>query len=331
MLTRTTQRLRFTITALMVSLAAIGGCRTSRPPLPGSTGPLPPISNPENPAIITGRAAIEAGKYEAARTALSPVRTAKPPLAGSAEAAFLTAESYYRSGNRYRAMSGYKRYVEDYPISANLRDAEDRIFTLALEYIEGRVRTGFGLISHRGTGVSALEFILESFPRGTRSSEAQRILADYYYRDGRWVEAIAEYRELLQRFPRSEWVSIARYRIGMCYIRQSRGPDHDPILLERARDEFQRYTEAHPEGSRISEVQTQLAEIDDILAQKLLRTAYFYARDDEPEAALLYFRETIDSYPESDAAAEAQDAIADLEARIAARRARAAEKESRSR
>ncbi len=299
------RHVRVVFTTLLVAAAASTGCQSTNPYSgPNGLDPQPPLER--------GRRAYEAAEYEKAREALRPVAQADPPRAESMEAAFLLAESYYHAGSRGKALNAYRDYVERFPIADHLETAESRIFEIGLLYLEGRIRTGFGLFTHRARGVGALEFLLQSFPRGRKTAEAQRVLADYYFRRDRWIEAIAEYRELVRRFPRNEWVALARYRIGLAYAAQVRGASYDPRILESAREALQAYVDLHPEGIHADDAREELSRLGADLAEKIYETGRFYERNDEDAAAAMYYRETMERFPGTDSAARAEKRLAAL-------------------
>ena len=226
--------------------------------------------------------------------------------------AFLVAESYYLAGSRAKALNAFRKYAESFPIADHLETAESRIFEIGLLYLEGRIRTGFGLFTHRARGVSALEFILQSFPRGRKTAEAQRVLADYYFRNKRWIESIAEYRELIRRFPQNEWVALARYRIGLAYGAQVRGASYDPTILENAREALTTYVDLHPEGIHVDDARARLVVLGDQLAEKVYEVGRYYERNDEDVAAAVYYRETLERFPGSASAARAESRLREL-------------------
>lgn len=292
-------------TTMLLVVAAATGCRSTNPYSgPEGLDPQPPLER--------GRNAFEAGDYSEARDFLRPISNADPPRAESPEAAFLVAESYYLGGSRAKALNAYRKYVERFPIADHLETAESRIFEIGLLYLEGRIRTGLGLFTHRGRGVSALEFVLKSFPRGRKTAEAQRVLADYYFRNKRWIEAIAEYRELIRRFPRNEWVALARYRIGLGYEAQVRGASYDPTILENAREALEAYVDLHPEGIHVEDARERLTVLADQLAEKVYEVGRYYERNDEGVAAAMYYHETLERFPGTESAARAEARLREL-------------------
>jgi len=264
------------------------------------------VDRPVEETMQAATAALREGRHRRARTLLRKVAAEKPPSPSSAEAAFLVGESYYRQRRYGKALAAYRKYVQEHPISEHLATAESRIFEIAVLYLEGKIRSFLGLIAHRGRGVDALEFLLESFPRGTRAPDAQRLLADRHFRAGRWEAAALEYRELLQRFPDSEWRPLAQFRLGMCYYRQIRGaayalvhlePTGNRMIRRSAREEFARYVRDHPEGPHVEEARSAIARIDEMSAEKAYHIGRFYDRADRPGTANEYYEETATLYP----------------------------------
>jgi len=293
-----------TIFALGLAACLVVACR--------SPGTADAASADPTTLLDRARAAESRGDYGETRDLCRRVVDAVPESDFAAEAAFLAAEADLLAGNTRRALNAFKEYVQTYRFSAYLGRVEERIFEIGKRYLDGELRSFFGLFSNRGRGVSAFEFLLENFPRGRRAAEAQRLLGAYYFEREKYEDALREYRDLIERFPESEWVPLAHFRIGMCYIRQSRGPVYDVSLLQRARDSFQRYADLYPEGTLFEDARASIATIDESLAESCYRIGRYYERNRDPVAAKLYYRKVLETYPESGWSAGAEAGIARL-------------------
>ena len=259
--------------------------------------------------LAQARDLLDQGKHEKARPLL---RKIKPPAQEAADASFWIAESYFRQRWYPSARKAFRKYVTNFPISDHLDVAESRLFELAHIYLAGKIRSWFGLVKHRDTGVATLEFLLESFPRGSKAADAQRILANYYYDRQNYPTAIDEYQQLLTRFPNSEWRSHARFRSGLSFVKQVRGAEYDATLIERAREHFKIYAETYPEGPLIREARDWVVRLDETLARKGLLTAQFYKREKRSDAAALYYKEIVRKYPQTRSGAAAARIVGGL-------------------
>jgi len=80
---------------------------------------------------------------------------------------------------------------------------------------------------------------------------------------------------------------------------QRRDHRRDPAPVSRAREETRLFLERYPGSELRSQAEDLLSEIDDHLARRALDTGRFYLRRNKPDAAILYLREALESYPEA--------------------------------
>ena len=83
---------------------------------------------------------------------------------------------------------------------------------------------------------------------------------------------------LLNEFPTSPLADDARYQIGMCYYRQSRGIQKDQDETGKAIREFTRFVEDFPNSERTPDAQDRIQELRSKLAAKDLYIARNYLR-----------------------------------------------------
>lgn len=84
----------------------------------------------------------------------------------------------------------------------------------------------------------AFKTILADFSQSDIAQAAQLGLADTYFADERYEDAIAGYRKLQEKYPHSEFSAISLYKLGKCYLKLG--------AMEQARFYFQKLQQEYP-------------------------------------------------------------------------------------
>jgi len=301
--------------APVLSLAALAGCASTPDEITG----LDPDS-----AFDVAKARFDAGDFETAADTFETVATEFPKSPRAEDANFYRALSIYKDGDASGAFKQFQEFAKNNRTSPHLPEVEETLFQLGLDYLDGRAKGFLGIFTSESSGVEVLEYVLTTFPRGKRGIDSQRILANYYFQDEDWPAALAEYQQLSKNYPRSEWKPVSDFRLGLCYLEQSRGWEYDRDLLVKAKATFEGYIHDFPEGSNVEEARAHVADITATLAEKDYRKATLYMFWEQWTSAKIFLEDVLRSYPESAWAARAKEDIVRVDAALEAARAEAA-------
>jgi len=106
---------------------------------------------------------------------------------------------------------------------------------------------------------AAFKEFLQRFPTSPRAADAQMLIADSYYRQGKWEDAIREYGVVEQRYVASRRVPEAMMKTALCYEKMGR--------KDRAAAVLRKILEAFPEWDQIERVKTMLQRLVEVRAQ----------------------------------------------------------------
>ena len=141
---------------------------------------------------------------------------------------------------------------------------------------------------------------------------AQRSLlcvADFHYGKGQWAEALDAYDAFLELFaksPKGPYAMVQSARAAWaCY----RGLQFDDTALLEAEQRFRTLLESYPAAAAKSGARQMLRQISAARAHKLQTTARFYERTGKPSAAVFYYRQIIEQYPDTQWARNAKVAL----------------------
>jgi outer membrane protein assembly factor BamD len=93
-----------------------------------------------------------------------------------------------------------------------------------------------------------------------------------------YIQAMAEYRDFLARYPTHDRVDYAQYKLGMVYYQQMRSPERDQSETHNAIVEFELFTQRYPTSQYIDEAQEHLREARDRLSESNFVVGHFYHR-----------------------------------------------------
>ncbi len=271
----------------------------------GGPEPVEPveISDMAPAELLNGsRAELQAGNHERARRMAEELleRTQLDPET-TQEALYLAGVARLDGEERKRAFRHFETLMEDYPYSVFLPEVEKHVYQIGLHYLSQEPSWFFkDLFSGRPFGVEILRQFNIAFPYSDLADDALAGIAEYHFGREEFDFAADKYEMLTQRYPRSEWADLARYRVGLCYLRHSRGIGYDPTPADTARQRFQDYL-TNP-GEHREHAEQGMAQAEEILAQTELEVARFYLLREQDRGARIHFANVVLAYPRTNAA-----------------------------
>ncbi|MEQ8766410.1 MAG: outer membrane protein assembly factor BamD [Planctomycetota bacterium] len=234
------------------------------------------------------------------------------------EVLFKRARANFLSGDYGEAFALYDRLADEF---FSNRYADQMIadeFVIGQKYLDGEIRW-LGIFPRRSQGVKVFHHIMTHWPRSSAAEEARRLLAEYYFEDGAYADAIAEYLELRKKYPSSRWKPVYDYRYAVSLRMECKGVDYDRGRLEAARLAFLEYLDAwRPTGHTfVKSAETQLAELEEMLGEKEYRIGGFYEWFDEPLGAAVHYEKAIQRYPRTEGAKASAEALSEVEEEMA--------------
>lgn len=233
------------------------------------------------------------------------------------DATWFAAEGYFRAGEWNDTIGVLEDYLKTNPVNPHLPDVERMLYEASLKVFEG-ARGISGLFRSRKRGYEGLKAIVERVPQGSYADDALLALGDQYVDEQDYETAALQYRNLLLRYPDSEWSFRARLKLADAYLaRDQGGPYHagfvdvDPrtpvtpqatatrpvrSVVEAAMEQYQAFLDrlAADPGRRaeyateLAYAERKVAECRTRLADKNRSIAGWYAGRGQPGAAANY-------------------------------------------
>ncbi|HAR46867.1 MAG: hypothetical protein A2X56_13470 [Nitrospirae bacterium GWC2_57_13] len=134
-----------------------------------------------------------------------------------------------------------------------------------------------------------------------RSYDADIMLriADTYFGEEKYEEALVEYQAFLNFHPVNKNASYAQYQIAMCSFRQLPTIDRDPSITRSALKEFARLVQKYPTSPYADQARRNMAVCRERLAAYELYVARFYHKKGSSAAAAARAEGLMKDYPDA--------------------------------
>jgi len=206
-------------------------------------------------------------------------------------------------GNYYEAYERFEKLLGDYPDGRYRERALAREYDVADRFLKGAKRTAMGLlrVSAKDEAVKMLEGIADHAPNISLAQKALLRIADYYYAEKKFSDAVGAYDRCLKLFPKGPQAGHAMLRAARASLALYTDVRYDVSPLKDARQRFRDYQQSFPAEARQQRVEETLATIRLLLAEKLYAIGRYYETTrPSPErrrAAAYYYQQTIQEYP----------------------------------
>ena len=123
--------------------------------------------------------------------------------------------------------------------------------------------------------------LVDTFPRSQYVGDARIGIADTYYYQrgaGNLVLAIAEYRDVLTFFPNHPRADYVQYQIALAYYRQRHNADRDQEPTRTAVEEIEKLIELYPNSPYAETSRELLRDCTELLAEHEFRVGEFYLK-----------------------------------------------------
>lgn len=132
------------------------------------------------------------------------------------------------------------------------------------------------------------------------AAKAQLFLADSYFLDKKYPEAIPAYEQYLDIYGETDDAKIAMLRLGLSHYALIDTVDRDMSAAEGALKSFTALREKDPAYAKEYDLTKKIVELRNMLAARELYVAKFYFRIHKPEAGAKRLDYIMDKYKDTD-------------------------------
>jgi outer membrane protein assembly factor BamD len=195
------------------------------------------------------------------------------------------------------ALAGLVSACSKPPPSFEEVEPADVLYQRGQEILEGG--TWFGVIPRvkHDDAIDTFQSIIDNYPYSEYAVLAELRIADAYFDDGKYEEALAYYRDFADLHPQHEMVPYTIYRAALCHERRMRSADRDQTPTRDALLFLDRLLAHYPYSEYAAEAEVLWRSLRTRLAQHVKEIADFYVSRDEWESAAERYRTILNEYP----------------------------------
>jgi len=185
---------------------------------------------------------------------------------------------------------------EEPPLFVDVPPAEE-LYEKGLRILEGeRIYLVIPTIKY-DDAIETFQTIIDNYPYHALAIEAELQIADAYFDDKRYDEALSYYRSFSDLHPQHERVPYTVLRSAMCHYRQIKSIDRDQTATREAQVYLERLIRNYPYAEETREGETLLRDLRSRLSRNIMQLGDFYLRRDEYQAAAERYRTVLNVYP----------------------------------
>ena len=143
-------------------------------------------------------------------------------------------------------------------------------------------------------------YVKDHFLKSEYAGLTRFYAGESYFGLKKYEDATIEYKSFLSFFSNDPHAPIAQYKLGVCYYKQSLGPERDQTMINKALIELQKVQANYPENKEsVRKAEEQLQRTKEKLSLHEYLVARFYRKENHYTGSnkrLLYL---LENYPES--------------------------------
>jgi outer membrane protein assembly factor BamD len=137
-------------------------------------------------------------------------------------------------------------------------------------------------------------------------------------RQGKDVEALASYQQIIERFPSDPVADDAQYQMGYIRLRSVKSGSYDSVDRVRAQESFEDYLNRAPQNGKVPQARENLQLLEANRRKGTLEAARFYEKTGKTKSAAIYYRDILKNHPGTEEATIAKKRLENLKAELGA-------------
>ena len=201
----------------------------------------------------------------------------------------------------YIAFQNYQKAIDNFPHISNTDEILAREFAIGNIYL-GKASPkvlGTDIMAPLDRAVEIFKKVVENAPYGKHAEEAQFRLGEALKKSERYEEAVAAFHKVVEDYPNSKLTTQAMYEESNCAYKASLKPAYDISATDNAIKTFEKFTYKNKDANLAENATATMKRLKDNISEKSFRAAEFYESQGKTQAAIIYYQDVMDSYPDS--------------------------------
>jgi outer membrane protein assembly factor BamD len=179
---------------------------------------------------------------------------------------------------------------------AELPPAED-LYAQGLTDLDGGRKLWFLDTTDYESAIGSFQDIIDNYPYSDYAVLAELRIADAYFQQGLYEEALSYYQDFADLHPDNERVPYTIYRAALCHVNRTQDSLRDQTATLQALAQLERLLNEHPFSAEAQEAEVLWKDMRTLLAEQVMDIADFYLKDEEWQSAADRYRSVLNEYP----------------------------------
>ena len=145
--------------------------------------------------------------------------------------------------------------------------------------------------------IDKFQEVVDNYPYSEYAVSAELKIADSYFEQKRWDEALSYYRDFAELHPEHEKVPYTIYRTALCHAKQTNPADRDQTATKDALASLDTLMSRYPTSPEARDAEALWKELRTKLGKHVLGIGDFYWKREEYQSAAGRYRQVLDQYP----------------------------------
>lgn len=224
----------------------------------------------------------------------------------------------YENMNKYYfAYQNYQKAIDNFPHVANTEEILAREFAIGNLYLTkpSPKVLGTDIMAPLDRAVEIFKKVVENAPYGKFAEEAQFKLGEALKKSERYEEAVQAFHKIVEDYPKSKLATMAMYEESNCAYKASLKPAYDAAATKSAIKTFEKFVRKNEDADLAENADVTMKRLKDNISEKSFRAAQFYEASGKTKAAIIYYQDVVDTYPDSVFVDKAKSRIEALKAK----------------
>ena len=173
----------------------------------------------------------------------------------------------------------------------------DELHEEARKILEGTRFLGLWSYVDYGEAIETFQAIIDNYPYSEYAVLSELAIADVYFEDEKYEEALSYYRDFTDLHPQHAKVPYTIYRSALCHQRRVRSANRDQTSTREALIFLDQLLAKYPYSEYAGDGEALWRELRTTLAEQVRDIGDFYLKRDEWESAAGRYRSLLNEYP----------------------------------
>lgn len=217
--------------------------------------------------------------------------------------------------NPYEAFKAYQKVIDTYPYTELVDEVIEKEYKIAEQFFSGKKIkiVGKWQMPAKDKAIEIFKAVADNAPYG-KYADLAKFKAGMSYKDIQdYNSAILMFKDLIDRYPNSSVIDKARFQLAECSKLLAVKPAYDQTPTNLARKEFEDFLKKHPDSNMASDAKKVVDKLKSSEAEHAYETGRFYEANRSPESAVIYYKDIVRNYPDTEWAKKAEERLNELE------------------